>query len=118
MTDTAAAPQAGPTRVRVLSPWQAISPESKARRRKWFLAVGVLFVLVSIPFGIYRLKAGSTTWEKISDTVGIREVAVGPDGMVYAKTTGLIESADSGRTWRSWPGRAPSRRRGAPGGGG
>lgn len=62
MTDTAAAPQAGSARVHVLSPWQAISPESKARRRKWFLAVGVLFVLVSIPFGFPTGRDVITAW--------------------------------------------------------
>lgn len=58
MTDTAGTPE----RVRVLSPWQAISPAAKARRRTWFLGVGLLFVLVSIPFGFPTGRDVITAW--------------------------------------------------------
>ncbi len=58
MTDTTT----GSRRVRQLSPWQAISPEAKARRRGWFLAVGVLFVVVSIPFGFPTGRDVITAW--------------------------------------------------------
>jgi hypothetical protein len=52
----------GTTAVRVLSPWQAISPEAKARRRTWFLAVAVLFAAVSIPFGFPTGREVITAW--------------------------------------------------------
>ncbi len=58
MTDTTT----GSRRVRPLSPWQAISPAAKARRRRWFLAVGVLFVIVSIPFGFPTGRDVITAW--------------------------------------------------------
>ena len=58
MTDTTT----GSTRVRPLSPWQSISPEAKARRRSWFLAVAVLFVVVSIPFGFPTGRDVITAW--------------------------------------------------------
>ena len=58
MTDTAGTPE----RVRVLSPWQAISPAAQARRKRWFLAVGVLFVLVSVPFGFPTGRDVITAW--------------------------------------------------------
>jgi hypothetical protein len=51
-----------PEQVRVLSPWQAISPEARARRRPMFLAIGVLFVLVSIPFGFPTGRDVITAW--------------------------------------------------------
>lgn len=59
MGSTGAAPRSA---VRVLSPWQAISPQAKARRKHWFLAVGVLFVLVSIPFGFPTGRDVITAW--------------------------------------------------------
>jgi hypothetical protein len=49
-------------RVHLLSPWQSISPAAKARRRKLFLALGVLFVLVSIPFGFPTGRDVITAW--------------------------------------------------------
>jgi hypothetical protein len=52
----------GGERLRVLSPWQAISPAAKARRRKLFLGVGLLFVLVSIPFGFPTGRDVITAW--------------------------------------------------------
>ena len=58
MTETATARPA----VRALSPWQAISPEAKASRKRWFLGVGVLFVLVSIPFGFPTGRDVITAW--------------------------------------------------------
>lgn len=58
MTDTQALRPA----VRALSPWQSISPEAKARRRRWFLGVGVLFVLVSVPFGFPTGRDVITAW--------------------------------------------------------
>ncbi|MEX2289535.1 MAG: phosphatase PAP2 family protein [Mycobacteriales bacterium] len=58
MTDTGGS--AG--RLRVLSPWQAISPQAKARRRTWFLGVGALFVLVSLPFGFPTGREVVTGW--------------------------------------------------------
>jgi hypothetical protein len=45
-----------------VSPWQAISPTAKARRTRLFLAVGVLFVLVSIPFGFPTGRDVITAW--------------------------------------------------------
>jgi hypothetical protein len=47
---------------RALSPWQSISDHAKARRRTWFLAVGALFVLVSIPFGFPTGRDVITAW--------------------------------------------------------
>ena len=47
---------------RAVSPWQAISPAAQARRKKWFLAVGALFVLVSIPFGFPTGRDVITAW--------------------------------------------------------
>jgi hypothetical protein len=46
----------------VLSPWQSISPDAQARRKTWFLAVGVLFVAVSIPFGFPTGRDVITAW--------------------------------------------------------
>ena len=61
MTDTAA-PPASSRVVRALSPWQSISPEAQARRRRLLLAVGALFVLVSIPFGFPTGRDVITAW--------------------------------------------------------
>jgi hypothetical protein len=47
---------------RTLSPWQAISPAAQARRKRWFLGVGLLFVLVSIPFGFPTGRDVITAW--------------------------------------------------------
>lgn len=58
MTDTTT----GGERIRVLSPWQSISPAAQARRRKLFLAVGLLFVVVSIPFGFPTGRDVITAW--------------------------------------------------------
>lgn len=58
MTDTTT----GSQRVRPLSPWQSISPAARARRRSLLLAVGVLFVLVSIPFGFPTGRDVITAW--------------------------------------------------------
>ena len=58
MTDTAT----GSSPVRVLSPWQAISPVAKTRRRRWFLAVGALFLLVSAFFGFPTGREVITAW--------------------------------------------------------
>ncbi|MCY7365101.1 MAG: phosphatase PAP2 family protein [Frankiaceae bacterium] len=62
MTDTTTGSAEGSTRVRPLSPWQSISPEAKARRRRWFLGVAVLFVVVSIPFGFPTGRDVITAW--------------------------------------------------------
>lgn len=59
MTDTIARPAAPP---RALSPWRAIHPAAQARRSKLLLAVGVLFVLVSIPFGFPTGRDVITAW--------------------------------------------------------
>lgn len=59
MTDTAAPPAAP---VRALSPWRSIGPAAVARRRPMLLAVGVLFVLVSIPFGFPTGRDVITAW--------------------------------------------------------
>ena len=45
-----------------VSPWQAISPEAQARRKKLFLWVGALFLLVSIPFGFPTGRDVITAW--------------------------------------------------------
>lgn len=58
MTDATGAPG----RVRALSPWQAISPAAQARRSRWFLGVGLLFVLVSVPFGFPTGRDVITAW--------------------------------------------------------
>lgn len=58
MTDTTT----GSEQVRLLSPWQSISPTAQARRRTWFLGVGLLFVLVSIPFGFPTGRDVITAW--------------------------------------------------------
>lgn len=58
MTDTMERPAA----VRVLSPWRAIGPAAQARRRRMLVAVGVLFVLVSIPFGFPTGRDVVSAW--------------------------------------------------------
>jgi hypothetical protein len=55
----AAAP---PPPAHALSPWQLISPEARARRRRLFLAVGLLFVVVSVPFGFPTGRDVITLW--------------------------------------------------------
>lgn len=62
VTDAAAPPRQTPRAVRVLSPWQTISPAATARRRTLFLSVGALFVLVSIPFGFPTGRDLITAW--------------------------------------------------------
>jgi hypothetical protein len=62
VTDTAGAPRPASTRVPVLSPWHEIPPAAQARRRTLFLGVGVLFVLVSIPFGFPTGRDVITAW--------------------------------------------------------
>ena len=52
----------GSADVRVLSPWQAVSPAARARRGRLFLAVGALFVLVSVPFGFPTGREVVTAW--------------------------------------------------------
>jgi hypothetical protein len=52
----------GGTATRAISPWRAISPVAQARRRTWLLAVGALFVLVSIPFGFPTGRDVITAW--------------------------------------------------------
>ena len=59
MTLTQTPPEAPP---RAVSPWRAVSPAAKARRRRLFLAVGVLFVAVSIPFGFPTGRDVVTVW--------------------------------------------------------
>jgi hypothetical protein len=54
--------KSGGEHLHVLSPWQAISPAAKARRRKLFLAVGLLFLVVSIPFGFPTGRDIITGW--------------------------------------------------------
>ena len=61
MTDTAARP-ATSRAVTALSPWRSIAPEAQARRRRLFAGVGVLFVLVSIPFGFPTGRDVITAW--------------------------------------------------------
>jgi hypothetical protein len=61
VTDTAAAPATSRT-VGAVSPWRSISPEAEARRRSLFLAVGALFVVVSIPFGFPTGRDVITAW--------------------------------------------------------
>ncbi len=51
-----------PVVARPVSPWQAIPDEAKARRRRLFTIVGVLFVLVSIPFGFPTGRDVITAW--------------------------------------------------------
>jgi hypothetical protein len=46
----------------VRSPWQAISPAAKARRRTLFLALGALFAAVSVPFGFPTGREVTTAW--------------------------------------------------------
>ncbi|MDP9445252.1 MAG: phosphatase PAP2 family protein [Actinomycetota bacterium] len=58
MTGTAAAPVVA----RAVSPWQAIPDEAKARRRRLFTLVGVLFVLVSAEFGFPTGRDVITAW--------------------------------------------------------
>ena len=51
-----------PVVARPVSPWQGISDEARARRRRLFTVVGVLFVLVSIPFGFPTGRDVITAW--------------------------------------------------------
>ena len=62
MTDTTAPPleQARPSDQ--VSPWRAIGPVARARRRPMLIVVGVLFVLVSIPFGFPTGRDVITAW--------------------------------------------------------
>ena len=61
MTDTTDAP-ASSRAVRTVSPWQTVPAAARARRRRLFLVVGVLFVLVSIPFGFPTGRDVITAW--------------------------------------------------------
>ena len=45
-----------------VSPWQAIPDAAKARRRRLLTVVGVLFVLVSVPFGFPTGRDVITAW--------------------------------------------------------
>ncbi len=47
---------------RAVSPWQAVSDQAKARRRRLLTVVGVLFVLVSVPFGFPTGRDVITAW--------------------------------------------------------
>ena len=47
---------------RAVSPWQAVSPAAKARRGRLFLAVGALFVVVSVPFGFPTGREVVSAW--------------------------------------------------------
>jgi hypothetical protein len=60
VTGTAAAPAqlVGGT----VSPWRSISPQAAARRRRLLLGVGVLFALVSVPFGFPTGRDVITAW--------------------------------------------------------
>ena len=59
MTDTTERPAAPP---RAVSPWRSIGPVAQARRRPLLVTVGVLFVLVSIPFGFPTGRDVITAW--------------------------------------------------------
>jgi lysylphosphatidylglycerol synthetase-like protein (DUF2156 family) len=59
-TTTVAARPVAP--VPALSPWRSISPTAQARRRRLFLALGALFVAVSIPFGFPTGREVTTAW--------------------------------------------------------
>ncbi len=59
MTDTTERPAAP---ARAVSPWRSIGPSAQARRRPLLIAVGVLFVLVSIPFGFPTGRDVITAW--------------------------------------------------------
>ena len=59
MTDTIARPADAP---RVLSPWQSIDPQARARRRPMLLAVGAFFALVSVVFGFPTGRDVITAW--------------------------------------------------------
>ena len=61
MTDTQDRVQARPPE-QAISPWHSVPPVAQARRRRWFLAVGALFVLVSIPFGFPTGRDVITAW--------------------------------------------------------
>ena len=62
MTGTVAPSGAGPRPSTVVSPWQAISPAARARRKRLFLLLGVLFAAVSIPFGFPTGREVTTGW--------------------------------------------------------
>lgn len=47
---------------RAVSPWHSVPPAAQARRGRWFLAVGLLFVVVSIPFGFPTGRDVITAW--------------------------------------------------------
>lgn len=59
MTDTTERPAAP---ARALSPWQAIGPQARARRSRLLLAVGVLFLALSVPFGFPTGRDVITAW--------------------------------------------------------
>jgi hypothetical protein len=62
VTGTTPGTRAAPVVARAVSPWQSISDEAKARRRRLFTIVAVLFVLVSIPFGFPTGRDVITAW--------------------------------------------------------
>jgi len=62
VTDTTAVPVEQAPPALPLSPWRAISPAAQARRTKLLLAVAVLFVVVSIPFGFPTGRDVITAW--------------------------------------------------------
>ncbi len=62
MTSTAARTDGDPRALAAQSPWHSIPEEARARRRRLFLLVGALFVLVSIPFGFPTGRELITAW--------------------------------------------------------
>ena len=58
-TLTQAPPQSPP---RAVSPWHTANPAAQARRRRLLLAVGALFVAVSVPFGFPTGRDVVTAW--------------------------------------------------------
>ena len=62
MTGAEARTDGAPRALQGQSPWHSIPEEARARRRRLFLLVGVLFVLVSIPFGFPTGRELITAW--------------------------------------------------------
>ena len=68
---------------------------------------GSVLVSYSSFFGgrIFRSEDGGNTWSTVSP-VGINEMAIAPDGTIYAgggwigETRGIYRSADNGKTWQ------------------